>query len=127
MLAFSANVNGNIPKVAFNDIYLDADGNLSLSYDIQAVLQACAQAAQTLLGELIYNVDQGIPYFQTLWIGTPNIQQFNGALRSAFLNVPNVLQVLSLITSQVNNTLQYTAVIQTTFGSSGLTGVIQND
>ena len=53
MLAFSANVNGNIPKVAFNDIYLDADGNLSLSYDIQAVLQACAQAAQTLLGELI--------------------------------------------------------------------------
>jgi len=126
MLTLSANVNDNIPNVAFNDIYLDGDGNISLSFDLQAVLQACAQAAQTLLGEIIFNVDEGIPYFQTLWVGVPNVQQFNAALRTAFLNVPNVVEVVSLMTSQVNNDLQYTAVIQTIYGSSGLTGIITN-
>jgi hypothetical protein len=126
MQSFSANVNNTIPGVAFNDIYLDANGNLAIVFDIQAVLQACAQAAQTLLGELIYNIDIGIPYFQTLWIGTPNIQQFNAALRAAFLAVPNVVQVVSLMTSQQNNALMYTAVIQTTYGSAPLTGVITN-
>lgn len=127
MQTLSANVNGNIPGVAFNDIYLNSEGNISISYDIQAVLQACAQAAQTLLGELVFNVDQGIPYFQTLWIGSPNVQQFNAALRTAFLNVPNVVEVISLMTSQQNNDLMYTAVIQTIYGSSGIQGVISND
>lgn len=127
MQTLSANVNDNIPTVAFNDIYLDGDNNISVSFDLQAVLQACAQAAQTLLGEVFLNVNEGIPYFQTLWVGTPNVQQFNAALRAAFLNVPNVVEVISLMTSQVNNNLTYTAVIQTTFGSSGIQGAITND
>lgn len=136
MLTLSANVNDDIPGVASNDIYLDGDGNISLSVDLQAVLQACSQAAQTLLGEMIYNTDQGIPYFQTLWVGVPNIQQFTGALRAAFLAVPNVVEVVTLFTSQVNNPnlpvnqsqsadiLTYTAVIRTIYGSAGLTGTI---
>lgn len=124
MQTLSTNVNNNIPEVAFNDLYLNSDGNISVSYDLQAVLEGCAQAAQTLLDELIFNINQGIPYFQTLWIGVPNIQQFNAALRTAFLNVPNVIEVISLITSQVDNQLNYSAVIQTAYGPSGVTGVI---
>ena len=49
---------------------------------------------------MVFNVNQGIPYFQTVWIGVPNIQQFKAALRAAFLTVPNVVEVISLITSQ---------------------------
>jgi hypothetical protein len=126
LLTLSANVNDNIPNVAFNDLYLDADGNIALAFDQQAALQACAQAAQTLLGELVLNTTEGIPYFQTLWIGVPNIQQFNAALRNAFLNVPNVIEVVSLITSRLGNTLNYSAIIRTTFGTSGFTGVVEN-
>lgn len=118
----SANVNSTIPNVAFNDIYLDSDGNISLSFDLQAVLQACAQAAQTILGEMVFNVNQGIPYFQTLWIGVPNTQQFNAALRVAFLSVTGVIEVVSLITSQDGNTFSYTAVIRTIYGSGGING-----
>ena len=125
MQTLSANVNSNIPNTAFNDLYLDADGNISLSFDLQAALEACAQAAQTLLGEMVFNINQGIPYFQTVWIGVPNIQQFTAALRAAFLAVPNVVEVVSLITSQQNYNLTYSAIIRTSFGSGTLTNTIE--
>jgi hypothetical protein len=122
MKTLSANVNNNIPNVKYDDIYLDQLGNISVSFDLQAVLEGCAQAAQTVLGEIIFNQNQGIPFFQTVWIGVPNVQQYQAALRIAFLNVPNVLEVVSLFTSQINNELTYTAVIRTVFGSGGISG-----
>lgn len=122
MKTLSANVNNNIPGVAYDDLYLDSNNNISVSYDLEAVLEGCAQAAQTVLGEIIFNVNQGIPFFETVWIGVPNIQQYTAALRVAFLNVPNVVEVVSLMTSQVNNELTYTAVIRTAFGSGGISG-----
>lgn len=122
MQTLSANVNSTVPGVAFDDIYLNSKGNISISYDIEAVLQACAQAAQTVIGEIIFNVNQGIPFFQTIWNGIPNTQQYTAALRVAFLNVPNVVEVVSLFTTQINNEFQYSAVIRTTFGSGGISG-----
>lgn len=128
MRTLSANVNNlseiNGRMVAPNDIYLDANGNISLSFDIQAVLEACAEAARTILGEMIFNTNQGIPYFQIVWIGVPNIQQFIASLRAAFLVVPNVLEVISLIASQQANVLSYTAIIRTTFGTGNLANSI---
>lgn len=122
MQTLSANVNNDVPGVAYDDIYLDRRGNISISYDLDAVLQACAQAAQTVLGEIIFDVNQGIPFFQTVWNGIPNFQQYTASLRLAFLNVSNVVEVVSLFTNQVDNELQYTAVIRTTFGSGGISG-----
>lgn len=122
MQTLSANVNNDLPGVAYDDIYLNSVGNISLSFDLQAVLEACAQAAQTVLGEIIFNVNQGIPFFQTVWNGVPNIPQYTAALRLAFLNVPNVVEVVSLMTSQLSNELQYTAVIRTVYGSGGISG-----
>jgi hypothetical protein len=124
MLTLAANVNNNIPGVGANDLYLDADDNITLSFDLQAVLEACSQAAKTILGEMIFNINQGIPYFETVWIGVPNIQQFSAALRAAFLTVPNVIEVISLITSQENNTLTYSAIIRTTFGAGNVIGSV---
>ena len=122
MQTLSANINNNIPGVAYDDIYLDSNHNISVSYNLQAVLEACAQAAQTVLGEIIFNINQGIPFFQVVWIGVPNIQQYIAALRVAFLNVPNVVEVVSLMTSQIDNNLSYTAVIRTIYGSGGISG-----
>jgi len=121
----SANVNNTIPGVAYDDLYLNNQGNISVSYNLQAVLEACAQAAQTLLGEMIFNVNQGIPFLQTVWVGVPNIQQYTAALRGAFLAVGGgglVVEVISLVTSQVNNTLTYNAIIRTIYGSGAING-----
>ena len=108
-----------------NDIYLDAQGNIAFAFDLTAITQQCKQVAQTLLGEMVYNVNQGIPYFQTVWVGVPNISQFTSALRRAFLAVGGVLEVVSLITSQSGNTLFYTAMIRTIYGNGGFTDTIE--
>lgn len=125
----SSNVNSDQLGVAPSDIYLNAEGNLATSYDQQAVLEACAQAARTLLGEMVFDTETGIPFFQTVWIGQPNIQQYTAALRSAFLAVAGgnvVTDVTSLITSQSGDTLYYSAVIKTIYGSGTVTGSTAN-
>lgn len=129
-LTISANVNNNIAGVAFNDMYLTQQGDISMSTDLQAVLEECAQAARTLLGECIYDTTIGIPYQQVVWVGVPNISQFTAALRAAFLNVVGVTEVISIIAEQTNNLsisqqsasmLSFTAIIQTIYG----TGTVQ--
>ena len=124
MKTISANVNNTIPNVDQNDIYLDAENNLSLSFDLQAALESCAETAKTILGEMIFNVDQGIPYFETVWVGSPNITQFVAALRSALLRVPNVTEIISLIPAVNSGILSYSALIRTTFGVTSLVGTI---
>ena len=109
----------------FNDIYIGEDGNLSLSFGLRAVEQACEQAAKTQLGEMIYQTNQGIPNFQTIWSGgNPNIAQFDAALRVAILAVNGVTGIQSLNISASNNTLSYTAQINTIYGPGTLNNVI---
>ena len=105
-----------------NDIYLDSMGNIAVVYDLTAVLQACQEVAKTLLGECVLNTTLGVPYFQTVWNGVPNIPQFTAGLRTAILGVPGVIEIVSLITSQDGDKLKYTAVIRTSFGSGGISG-----
>lgn len=124
-LTISSNVNNNISGVTPFDIYLGENRNLSLSYDQQSLLEACAQAANTRLGEMIYNTGEGIPFLETVWIANPNIQQYTSALRSAFLAVGGgglVTEVISIIASQEGDILNYSAIIRTIYGSGSVIG-----
>lgn len=124
-LTLASNVNNAVSGAAPFDIYLNEEGNIATSYDIQAILQACAQAASTILGEMIYNTDQGIPFKEAVWVGTPNLTQYTASLRNAFLSVNGggiVTEVLSLLTSQQGSILYYTAKINTIYGTTTLSG-----
>ncbi len=130
-LTLAANINGTIPNVAYNDLYLDSTGNIATSFDQQALIEQCAQASKTLLDELVFNTTVGIPYPQAVWIGVPNIQQFTAALRSAFLSIDGVLEVISIVTSKaddtnfpspLNDTLIFNAIIITIYGIGVVNG-----
>ena len=125
-LTLSANVNGTIANVAYNDLYLNSMGNIATSYDQQAILEQCSQATKTQLGEMVLNTDIGIPYANTLWVGVPNEQQFISAITNAILSVQGVLEVVSLITSQGGNldadNYNFNAVIRTIYGTGVLNG-----
>lgn len=123
-VTISANVNDSQFGVAANDIYLNDLGNINLSSGIQAILENCAQAAKTRLGELVLNTNLGIPYFTTLFIGVPLVEPFNAALRAAWLAVEGVIEVVSLITTRENNTFIYTATIRTVEGVGELSANI---
>lgn len=110
-----------------HDLYIDAQGNMAIATDQQAVLQACQQAALTLLGEMVLNTDQGIPYMTAVWVGVPNLGLFEGALRASWLAVPGVTGIPQLTTAYgevvipnttiTTNAVSYSATIDTIFGT----------
>ena len=105
-----------------NDIYVGSDGNLAIAENIDATMQNAAQAVKAQLGEMILAIDQGMPNFQTIWNGAPNVPQFEGYLRATILAVENVLEIQDLTIVSLNGTLQYQAQILTSYGSMVLNG-----
>lgn len=107
-----------------NDIFLDANGNISLIYEIDAVLQACEHAVKAQFDEMIFSSTSGVPSFQTIWRGgEPNIAQYDAALRRAILSVPDVLEIRSLDIIVEENTFKYEATINTVYGISLFSGI----
>jgi len=107
-----------------NDIFIGSDGNLAIGSGVQAVLYACQNAARTQLGECIFQTGLGLPNFQLLWIGVPNIPQWRAALQLTLEQVPGVADVLSIDTTQQGSVLIYTARILTIYGEGVIRGTV---
>jgi len=106
-----------------NDLYLDTIGNIAIVTDIEAVLQNCMHVVRTVLGEIVLQVDQGIPDFETIWAGVPNYSQYEASVRRALLNVDGVIEVISFtMYTDDKNGFYYTAVIRTEFGNGTING-----
>jgi hypothetical protein len=101
-----------------NDIYVDANGNLAWATQQAAVKQACENVSRASLGEEVFSINNGIPFFQAVFVGVPNIPVFEAYLRAAILSVPGVIQIESLTTTLNGGTLSYSAVIQNQFGEA---------
>lgn len=105
------------------DIYIGADGSLAVATGLAAVMQACAEAARTQLGEMLFAVDQGLPNFQAVWNGAPNVSQFEAYLRSNLLGVPDVISVDSVEIDASGGSLNYVATIKTIYGTGAINGL----
>lgn len=105
-----------------NDIYLDEFGNLAIVSGIDAIAQVCRNTVLTVYGELIYDVNVGIPYFETVFADPPNIELFQNAIVEALQSVEGVTQVKSFEYSVTGGTLSYEAEIQTVYGDMTLNG-----
>lgn len=105
-----------------NDIYIGKDGNLAIVEGLEATLQLCEQYVKTTLGELVLQTNDGIPYFNTVWAGSPRPQQFEAAVRQACLTVEGVTDINSFSFSQSGDTLNYEINIQTSYGSGVVSG-----
>jgi hypothetical protein len=105
-----------------NDLVIANDGRLSISVGLEATLQACEHAAKAQLTEMVLAVDQGVPNFQTIWNGAPNVLQFEAALRRQLLSVVGVRDIASIDVTVSNNILSYTAVIVTELGQGVVNG-----
>jgi hypothetical protein len=99
-----------------NDIYIGSNGNLVILQGQQAVQAACQSASLLQLGEAVLATTTGVPYFQTVFNGTPNIAAYQSYLRKAILNVQGVIGITSLTVNVGGGVLNYTAVINSVFG-----------
>lgn len=105
------------------DLYLDKFGNIAISTELQACIEACESAVSTMLGEQIYQDNQGIPAFELIWNGVPNYKQAELAIRNTLESVENVIEVTNFdFNVAESNIFRYNATIKTTFGI----GTVQN-
>lgn len=105
-----------------NDLTLASNGNLALSTELQAVLFTCEQVAKAQLNEMVLAVDQGMPNFQTIWVGAPNVPQFEAYLVARLQAVTGVTRVTGVSASVRGDVLRYTATIQTVYGEGTING-----
>lgn len=105
-----------------NDIYLDEFGNLATVSGVSAVAQVCRNTVLTTYGELIYDIDSGIPYFETVFSDPPNIDLFQNAVVRALEDVEGVISVSAFEYTISGDILSYTAVIQTIYGEIKING-----
>ena len=110
---FQANAN--------NDLFIGTDGNLSIVTGINAVLQGCQEAVETLRGELVFFPTEGVDYENTVWDGGPNIVEFDRQAQAEILKVNGVVRVIDFESSISGDTLTYTAQILTSFGTGTVT------
>ena len=105
-----------------NDLYIAADGNMAIGYGLAAVVQSVENATQAILGQCVFDVELGLPNFETIWNGVPNLDQYETALRDTILNVPSVVDIESLEIAATGGTVGYTARILTDFGAGAVNG-----
>ena len=104
-----------------NDMFLDAAGNLAMVTGIDAVKQDCEHAMKAQLGEMVLQMNDGIPYADTVFQRV-NLAAFEAAARSALMKVRGVVQINSFAVAVTDGVLRYDTTIMTIYGQTNIVG-----
>ena len=74
------------------DLMIDAFGNIAKADSPYAMAQDVASACKLFKGELWYNTDKGIPYFQSILGYRPPLSLLQNEYNNAALSVAGVAQ-----------------------------------
>ena len=99
-------------------------GKYVFAFDLEAVLVVCDQVMRTQLGEYRYSKSSGIEYFNNVFTGNPNFQQFRKQSIQKLQAVTGVVRVSRFEYNLENNILSYDAEIITEFGSGAINGSV---
>jgi len=73
------------------DLLVDAKGNIAMAGEPYSLAQNIASALKTFLGEVYYNQDLGVPYFQDILGYTESASFLAVQFENAALSVPGVV------------------------------------
>lgn len=87
------------------DLLVDADGNMAICSAPYAVAQDVACAVRTFKDELIFDLDAGIPYFDSILGHTPPLQLIQSVITKEALTVPEVSNARTIINKSNQGTI----------------------
>lgn len=105
-----------------NDIRLDGLNNIAMSEDAPAVANIVKNRQRTVIGEIQYNIDEGIPYFTTVFCHPTNVPMFEKFINDNALQTPGVTDVLNLTVNVREDTVNFNMNLQTEFGKVSVNG-----
>lgn len=100
-----------------NDIAVDVSGNLAMAQGELASMQTIRHAVLTSLGELPFNQQGGVPYFETVFCDTPDLEAFQQEVQRAAEQVEGVESVNDFLMQNQNGILRYQMEIKLTNGN----------
>lgn len=111
---------------SYGDIYLDDMGNLAIKSDEDALLDIITNVVRTKRYELQYDMNKGIPYFETIFANTGLLGLWRSYVIDELERVEGVVSVESLIYSldESSKKISYTCQLRTKYGESSLNGTI---
>lgn len=105
-----------------NDIFLPDGRNLTILVDAPACAQNVRQAGLMRKGENIYNVDEGVDYFGTIFTSQPDYDAARQSIAREILNSPDVIGIESLTIEIDGEVFSYEANINTIYGKMATGG-----
>jgi len=100
-----------------NDIFLNDKGYLAITEDKAAISNIALNNVRTLQGEDIFNLQNGIPYFDVLFNDRPNFDLFKKFVTDQILKIAGVIAVKDFELNLDGNTLKYALTIQLNNGA----------
>lgn len=99
-----------------NDLYLPDGRNLGILYDAPACAQSLRQAGLMRTGEDIFDINNGVDYFGTIFTPTPDYDAARQSIANAILKSPDVISIESLTIQVTGNEFDYEAQVLTNYG-----------
>lgn len=81
------------------DLVLDSKGNIAVASPPYSLAQDVASAVKLFLGELWYDTEKGIPYFEDILGHLPPQSLMKSYIESAAMTVPGVVSAQCIIAS----------------------------
>lgn len=81
------------------DLVLDSNGNIAVASPPYALAQDVASACRLFIGELWFDTEKGIPYFENVLGHLPPVSLVASYLENAALTVPGVVSARCIISS----------------------------
>lgn len=113
-------------ETSYGDIYLDDSRNLAVKSDEQALLDILANRIRTKKYEIQYDMNKGVPYFETIFANTGLLGLWRSYVIEEVERTSGVISVESLLYSLDEGTkkLSYTCQIRTIYGETSLNGTV---
>lgn len=105
-----------------NDFVIGDTGQIALVGGVSAVAQSARQFMQARREEMIYKIDEGMPFDLVAWAADPNEAAFEVAARQRLLQIEGVLEVTFFEINRVLDVLKYTATLLTNNGELVVNG-----
>lgn len=99
-----------------NDFFVDENNNLVFLVDIYACAQDTRSNALMRRAENIYNVNEGVGYFEFIFTPQQSYDEARKSLATALSNSPDVVSIEKLDITIDGENFNFEAVVVTSFG-----------